>query len=237
MNMCPTPHPRSASPSAQVGCVSADQAARPVHTTLPGPRTATRWSRGSAARATAIQTVSCACRPRLPASALPHLLCSECGLPLAMYEFAERPAASPRLAGDRPRRGSGQGGPSAACPIASGDLRSTRPRQPPAPQGSVLSARRCTAPVCARTVQALRHPAGSRECQNPQPQLRSPAWLIVDSPGCGEPTVPGAYDPATQILTPAPPLCHACLQRGRNEAGIKARQARGPVTARSAGGH
>jgi hypothetical protein len=58
------------------------------------------------------------------------------------------------------------------------------------------------------------HPAGARECQNPQPLLRSPAWPIVDCPGCGQPTVPGTYDPATQILTPAPPLCHACRNRG-----------------------
>jgi hypothetical protein len=56
----------------------------------------------------------------------------------------------------------------------------------------------------------------AREGQNLQPQLRSPAWPIVDCPGCGQPTVPGTYDPATQILTPAPPLCHACRHRGRS---------------------
>jgi hypothetical protein len=54
------------------------------------------------------------------------------------------------------------------------------------------------------------HPDGPRECQNPQPQRLSPAWPIVACPGCGQPTVPGTYDPATQILTLARPLCHAC---------------------------
>lgn len=65
------------------------------------------------------------------------------------------------------------------------------------------------------------HPSGPRECQNLQ--LRSPAWPIVDCPGCGQPTVPGTYDRATQILTAAPPLCHACRHHGGTESYIKAR--------------
>ncbi|MDQ2877210.1 MAG: hypothetical protein M3Y33_21335 [Actinomycetota bacterium] len=58
-----------------------------------------------------------------------------------------------------------------------------------------------------------RQPSGAQECKNLQLQLRSPDWPIIDCPGCGQPTVPGTYDPVTQQLTPAPPPCQGRCRR------------------------
>jgi hypothetical protein len=55
-----------------------------------------------------------------------------------------------------------------------------------------------------------KRPAGPHECQNTQRQSRSPLIPIEPCSGCGAPTVPGTWDSARRVLTPAVPLCHAC---------------------------